>query len=153
MENSGSNKKVIGGAVVVGLVVVGGLVGWSMTQKETSPTMDKSMTNETAPAVMMEKGYKNGTYQAIGNYTSPGGSEEIDVSLTLTDGVVSEAVVTPKATRPTSKVKQQDFADNYKVLVVGKSIDELNLGKVSGSSLTPKGFNDAVEKIKAQAQS
>jgi hypothetical protein len=38
-------------------------------------------------------------------------------------------------------------------MVVGKNISELQLTKVSGSSLTPQGFMDALEKIKAEAQS
>jgi hypothetical protein len=44
------------------------------------------------------------------------------------------------------------FADSYKPLVVGKSVDSINLDKVSGSSLTPKGFNDALDQIKSQAK-
>lgn len=47
---------------------------------------------------------------------------------------------------------QDLFAQNYKPLVIGKNIDEVQLGKVSGSSLTPMGFNDALAKIKTQAQ-
>jgi hypothetical protein len=35
---------------------------------------------------------------------------------------------------------------------VGKNIDELNVSKVAGSSLTSGGFNQAVEKIKQEAQ-
>jgi hypothetical protein len=86
-------------------------------------------------------------------YTSPGGAESIDVTLTLKDGVVEEAEVVSNATRPISKQMQTSFIGGYKELVVGKKLDEINLTKVSASSLTPKGFNDAVEKIKAQAQS
>jgi hypothetical protein len=37
-------------------------------------------------------------------------------------------------------------------MVVGKNIDEVNLGKVSGSSLTPIGFNNAIEDIRSQAK-
>lgn len=97
--------------------------------------------------------YKDGTYTQVGGYTSPGGAEQIDVKLTLKNGLVTEAEVTPKAERPYSVKWQGVFAENFKTLVVGKNIKDLNLGKVSGSSLTPKGFNDAVEKIKAEAKS
>ena len=38
-------------------------------------------------------------------------------------------------------------------MVVGKNIDEVAITKVAGSSLTPKGFTDALEKIKADAKS
>lgn len=56
------------------------------------------------------------------------------------------------ATDPNSKRFQGEFADGYKAQVIGKPIAEVFLTKVSGSSLTPKGFNDAVEKIKSEAK-
>ncbi len=37
-------------------------------------------------------------------------------------------------------------------VVVGKKIDEVQLTKVAGSSLTPKGFMDALEKVKTEAK-
>ena len=37
-------------------------------------------------------------------------------------------------------------------LGVGVAIDDLNVSKVAGSSLTSGGFNDAVEQIKAEAR-
>ncbi|MFH0772984.1 MAG: hypothetical protein V1922_01600 [bacterium] len=97
--------------------------------------------------------YIDGIYEQIGNYTSPGGPEQIDVKILLKNGVITESEVTPKAERPISKMKQEAFAKSYKTLVVGKNIKDLQLGKIAGSSLTPKGFNDALEKIKAHAHS
>jgi len=35
--------------------------------------------------------------------------------------------------------------------VIGKSIDDIRLDKMAGSSLTTKGFNAALEKIKIEA--
>jgi hypothetical protein len=96
--------------------------------------------------------YKNGTYSAIGNYVSPNGPEQLSVSLTLKDDIVVDSTVTPKATFPTSKNFQTIFATNYKTYVTGKKIQEIHLDKVSGSSLSPRGFNDAVAKIEAQAK-
>lgn len=97
--------------------------------------------------------YQNGTYEVIGQYMSPGGPEQISVKLTLENGAITVAEVEPQAERPNSVKFQEIFADNYQELVVGKNLDELKLDKVAGSSLTPKGFNDALEKIKAAAQS
>lgn len=96
--------------------------------------------------------YKDGTYTAEGDYTSPAGAEAINVTLTVKDGVVIESVVTAEATNNISKMKQADFIANYQTLVVGKNIADLKLGKVSGASLTPVGFNDAVAKIVAEAK-
>lgn len=96
--------------------------------------------------------YKDGTYNAAGNYMSPGGPEEIKVQLTVKNDVVTAATVTPEATIGKSAFMQKAFADNYKPLVIGKKLSSLSLGKVSGSSLTPLGFNDAVAKIQVEAK-
>ncbi len=96
--------------------------------------------------------YKNGTYTSEGGYTSPGGSEQIKVTLTLKDDVVTDATVVPEATRPQSVHYQAIFVANYKQFVVGKNIADIKLDRVSGSSLTPEGFNDALTKIELQAK-
>ena len=111
----------------------------------------------TSPAVMTGsstsvKKYKDGTYSATGNYNSPGGAETIGVMIVLKNGIIVDSTVTPMAFRPASKMIQADFTANYKQFVTGKNIDEVNLDKVSGSSLTPIGFNDALTQVKAQAK-
>ncbi|AZZ57386.1 hypothetical protein C5E08_07495 [Rathayibacter iranicus] len=94
---------------------------------------------------------KDGTYQAEGSYTSPGGNEKVGVSLTLADGVVTAVTVTPESENPTGQQYQERFASGISGEVVGKQLDELKVSKVSGSSLTSGGFNDAVTTIKADA--
>jgi uncharacterized protein with FMN-binding domain len=147
-------------AIIGLLVIVGaGAIAYQSTNNQNAANQMQTtpaVTNEqqtAEPTAAQQAAYKNGTYTAVGNYTSPGGQEELDVTVTLTDGVITDSTVEPKATRPISKTRQEDFAANYKTFVVGKSIDEVQLSKVSGSSLSPKGFNDALEKIKAEAQS
>ncbi len=95
--------------------------------------------------------YTDGTYQAIGDYITPGGPREINVGITITNGVVTGTTFESLAEDRESKRFQTEFGDNFQPLVVGKNINELNLTKVSGSSLTPIGFNDALQKIKQQA--
>ena len=96
--------------------------------------------------------YKDGVYSAVGDYFSPGGDEQIDVQVTIKDDVIIEATSTPKATRPNSVKFQGIFTSNFKQFVIGKNIDEVKLDKVSGSSLTPVGFNDALSKIRVDAK-
>ncbi|NED66077.1 calcium-binding protein, partial [Streptomyces sp. SID10244] len=55
-------------------------------------------------------------------------------------------------TKGTSKEFQGKFASGVDALVVGKNIDDLDVHKVSGSSLTSTGFNDAIDQIKTEAQ-
>jgi len=47
---------------------------------------------------------------------------------------------------------QSRFLSGYKQYVVGKNISSVNLTNVSGSSLTPIGFDNALTQIKAQAK-
>ena len=97
--------------------------------------------------------YKNGTYSATGSYMSPGGQDQIAVTLTLSNDVITSVSVTPEAGDRTSSRYQSRFISGYQTYVVGKDISGLSLGKVSGASLTPIGFNDALNQIRAQAKS
>ncbi len=120
---------------VVGILVMGviGLAGCSST-----PTASGT--------------YKDGNYDVVGNYNAPSGPEQIKVKVTLQNNVVTDATVIGSASRSQSARYQSIFIDGFKPLVVGKNIDQLNLSRVSGASLTTNGFNDAIAKIKAQAK-
>jgi len=163
--NTGNNKLII---AVVTLVVLG-TVGAIAYQNYASPkfnvvTKESAMnTNATGTPTSMPttaktaestmSSYKNGTYTKTGNYVSPGGPEQIEVTVVLADGVIKDATVVSKATLDGSKMFQAKFIEGFKEQVIGKSIDSVMLDKVSGSSLTPKGFNDALDQVKAQAKS
>lgn len=120
----------------------------------TNPDTTATNPNTTTGGVTASpSSYKDGTYSAVGNYSSPGGAESLSVTLTLKNDIVTDAQVTAEATQPESKRYQDRFIGGFKQFVVGKNISQVSVGKVSGSSLTPKGFNDAVSQIKVQAKS
>ena len=96
--------------------------------------------------------YKDGVYTAVGVYSAPSGSEDLSVSITLKNNIITDATVTNTAKNDISKKLQDMFISGYKSYVVGQNIDTIKLNKISGSSLTPKGFNDALDKIKLQAK-
>ena len=114
--------------------------------------MQQDEVMEPAPSESDNQAYNDGTFSADGVYRSPAGMEAVKVSLTLKDDVVTDAQFQSMATHPKSKMMQAAFGEGYKLMVVGKSIDELSLTVVNGSSLTPKGFMDAVAKIKVEAK-
>lgn len=163
------NMRMIGLAVVAVAVVGVGYMALKpeTTQEDTTgPAMERMEEKAMAPAPnasdaamidstsMMAEAFKAGSYTVVGAYTSPAGAEEVEVTLEIDEaGVVMASDVTVLAENPISKKMQEDFKANYKTEVIGKNITELNLGKVSGSSLTPKGFNDAVDAIEQQAAS
>lgn len=127
---------------LISLIIIIALVAgiWYFTRKE----------EVVVPVV--QNTYKDGTYTATGSYQSPAGAESIEISVTLKDNIVTATTFTPKATNEVSIKLQGMFAGGYNAMVVGKSLDEVKLDKVSGSSLTPKGWNDAIEKIKLEAK-
>ena len=106
----------------------------------------------TTPTPTTSSIYKNGTYSSIGDYFSPGGDEQIGLQVTVEDDVIIDVKVESKATRPNAIKFQGIFISNFKPFVIGKKINDVHLSKVSGSSLTPGGFNDALAKIKAEAK-
>jgi len=132
-------------ALIASIAVAIALFSNSSERQQTSPT------TSTQGAEPQTATYANGTYEATGEYVSPGGRESIDVSVTVMNGKITDTTVTPNADSGEAKEYQQRFAANYKDMVVGKSIDEVSLTRVAGSSLTGIGFNDALEQIKEDA--
>ena len=95
--------------------------------------------------------YTDGTYSATGTYESPGGTESVEVQLTLAKNLVTAVTVTPQAKDASGQIYQGMFAQGISAVVVGKDLNTLQVAKVSGSSLTSSGFTDALAKIKAEA--
>ena len=147
-HNSKTGLAVATGVVV--LLIILAVVKFSGKEDDIATTPE-TITPTTNEQTTTTRTYKDGTYTATGAYTSPGGPETIVISLTLKGGVVTDATAQPQAEQPISKKMQQAFSQNFRGMIVGKNINEVTLDKVSGSSLTPKGFNDAVEQIKTQA--
>lgn len=137
-------------AGVAGLLVLAGCSGTADAEDQSTDTGTDTST-ESADSGASTGDYTDGTYTADGSYQTPETVESISVTLTIADGVVTEVEVTgdPKA-RETEQYQGQ-FIEGISDEVVGKSLDELNVSRVAGSSLTSGGFNEAVDSIKEQA--
>jgi uncharacterized protein with FMN-binding domain len=136
--------------LLVGALTIGAIFYQNKASDSKQP--DSVAAQPSTPANTQSLSYKDGTYSADGVYQTPDNQEEIGVTLTLKNNIITEANVEEKGILATSKRFQGEFISGYKPMVIGKNIDEVNLSKVSGSSLTPKGFNDALSKIKEQAK-
>jgi hypothetical protein len=173
MNESGpgmSRGRLLGVAAVVGLLVIvlaayaaSNRPGGGQTQASPTPSAktsdaagaSPSVSPAASPATLGEAAglaYRNGTYAATGRYQSPGGAQTLAVRLTIQGDVVTAAEATEGASDSRSRSYQERFLSGYKAQVEGKRLDELNVTHVSGSSLTPKGFHDAVRQIKDQAK-
>ena len=143
-------------AILTGLTLVGALAGCSAeaADGDTTPTTPSSdSANETDTDAATTGSYTDGEYTESADYQSPNGTEEVEVTVTLADGVITAVEVVGDGDNPNSKRYQGEFADGIGDVVVGKNIDEISVDKVAGSSLTSAGFNDAIDAIKADAAS
>jgi len=138
-------------ALLAGLALTGALAGCTAspepTAEETAPQTDES----TTPSDTGSNAYADGTYTESASYQSPNGTETIDVTITLTDDVITDVEVVGHGESPDSKHYQGEFIGGIDAIVVGKDIDSISVSKVAGSSLTSGGFNKAVEAIKLDA--
>jgi uncharacterized protein with FMN-binding domain len=154
--NQGSNSKkvaaIIGLLVIVAVIAVGALASGGKKNDQAGATTPVTTGAPATSNASTASAYKDGTYSATGSYNSPGGNEDITISLTLKDGVVTTTSAQSGAHEAEGREYQSQFIASYKSQVVGKSLDSLQLSKVSGSSLTSQGFNDAVAQIKAKAK-
>ncbi|MGO3885810.1 MAG: hypothetical protein ACTJHU_05885 [Mycetocola sp.] len=152
---------------LAGLALMGALAGCSTTPADTATTDTTdaagsgTSTAQTTPSTGSDStssesstgtgSYTDGTYTASGSYTSPGGQENVEVTLTIADDTVTAVEVTGDTDNANSTRYQSEFIGGISDVVVGVPVDDLNVDKVAGSSLTSGGFNEALATIKADA--
>jgi uncharacterized protein with FMN-binding domain len=144
-------------AGIAGMSLIGTVAGCAPSATEATPTASSGSSSATPTGTSSTlansgPGYKDGTYSADGTYVSPNGTETVGVELTLASGTVTAVKITEHPSNPNTRKFQGEFSGGIAGQVVGKSIDDLKVSKVAGSSLTSGGFNQAVEKIKSEAK-
>lgn len=161
MESSNNRTTTTIIILIATALLIGGVVFVSQQNKPKDNTAKTSIakTNTTSKKQTLASqqtastSYKEGTYSATGNYQSPGGSQEIKVSIKLaSDGTINDTSAEGDGKSSNSQFYQSSFISNYKDKVVGKKIDDVSLSHVGASSLTSDGFNNALEDIKNQAK-
>jgi uncharacterized protein with FMN-binding domain len=113
-----------------------------------APSSTTPATTTTRPSAGSSR-YRDGDYEAKGWYG--GLPSNIDVAITLRADRITDVQVTANATDPTSLDYQERFTEAVPDVVVGRPIDEVRVSRLAGSSGTPDGFNEAIEKIKDRA--
>lgn len=164
-QKPNNTKLKVTSAVVVIVAVVMLTIASTVTKAQQSTsaiistpvkTSTVSTTTTTQPASTTtpstSSGYKDGTYTATTDYYVPHGYEEIKVSLTLKNGIITDSSIQNSEGDRESAQYQEAFASRYKSYVTGKNISGLNLSYVAGASDTTQGFNDAVSQIQNQAK-
>lgn len=142
----------MGGALAgaAGILVLAGCTGATTAPDDSVETpADSSVSEGTGTGETSS--YADGTYTAEGTYQTPESVETIDVTVTLADGVITAVEVVGDPQKPETEDYQGRFIGGIADEVVGKGIDEINVSRVAGSSLTSGGFNQAIEQIKGDA--
>lgn len=135
----------------------GGAAAGAGAGDATGPASSGAGSSDTASSTAAASGggsgaFKDGTYSARGEYISPGGPSAVQVTVTLKGDAVTAVKVVPKAANATAVGYEKQFASGVGEKVIGKKLTELNVTKVSGSSLTSQGFDRAIEDIGQQAK-
>lgn len=146
-----AHKKMLSAAAAASVLLLTAACGGGSDDASSDKTSSSSASSDDTSDASAAT-YKDGDYDAEGTYSNPSGESKVEVEITLADNKISEITVTPMAQNATSKQFQEKFAGGISGEVVGKSLDELDVSKVAGSSLTSLGFNAAIDDIKADAQ-
>jgi hypothetical protein len=77
-------------------------------------------------------------------------SHDMTVTLTVADGIVTDASIIYDNGDGFSNAHQERFDGAYKAQVIGQPIDGIALSRVGGASLTTGAFNDAAAQIAAR---
>ena len=145
----------VAAASVLGIVTLAGCAGTAEAEPATTAATPKATQSDsasaTASAAASGSAYTDGTYTADGSYQTPESVEKISVTVTLQVDVITAVSVSGNPQKRESEEYQSKFIGGISSEVVGKSIDEISVSRVAGSSLTSGGFNQAIETIKAEA--
>jgi uncharacterized protein with FMN-binding domain len=135
-------------SVSLAAIAAGCSSGTSDDGTPAAPSSNTPATTTPRPSAGASR-YRDGDYEAKGWYG--GLPSNVDVAITLRADRITDVQVTANATDPTSRDYQERFADAVPDVVIGRPMDEVRVARLAGSSGTPDGFNEAIEKIKDQA--
>ena len=138
------------------LTVILPLAGCSSEREPTSqsPSPQSTPPATTPPSAEDQDStaeYADGTYTARGEYG--GAPSYMDFTVTIEDGVITDVESgLMEDNNDTSRGYQERFAAALPDEVIGKSIDDVEVGVLAGSSSCGDGFNDAIDQIRDEAR-
>lgn len=159
---SQQNKAKIVGLIVIVLLSTAATTGVVLVKNGRNSDALSSTTTQTSATASTygntttsstTSTYKDGTYTAQGSFDTPDGTEQIGVTIKLSgNNITSVSIDDSSIYSGTSFAYTERFINGINSVVVGKNIDTVNVGRISGASLTPIGFNAALDTIKGQAK-
>ena len=153
---SKQNKSQILGLIAIVLISTVSTIG--VVAINDSLNSNSVMANSTASVnnssgLSSSSSYKDGSYNSNGTFYTPDGIESIGVNLTLSGNKVTSLSIDDSGVYSRTSVEYtRRFIGGINSIVVGRSLDSINVYRVSGASLTTMGFNKAIEIIKNDAK-
>jgi|GEM_PF-2932529 len=127
-------------------------VSSSVSNIATITNSNPALSNQDQTATMV---YQDGQYAAVGQYLSPGGRESLEVRISIKNDSIDSYNIAIKEANQTSQLYADFFNEGIDGKINGQKIDSLsssNINVVNGSSLTSKGFLEALNAIKNKAR-
>ncbi|MDB5167098.1 MAG: Hep Hag family protein [Candidatus Saccharibacteria bacterium] len=165
-----TRTKIIGLIVIVLLTTVGTVGAAAYNARSTqqiaasasqpnvvgsSPSSQTATTSSTPSTASSSSSatYKDGTYTANGSFYTPDGTEQIGVTLTLASNKITAVSIDSSSIYSGTSAEYTDrFSSGISSVVVGKNIADVQVYRISGASLTPMGFNNALSAIENEAK-
>lgn len=123
------------------------------TASSTVDARDEEVSNTITDEITQELAYETGSYTGESSYDLPNGvTHDMAVNMTIDGDMITEVEVVYNGDDTTGSTDYQvRFNEEIESLVVGQQVDNVDLSRVGGASLTTAGFNRAFADIKATA--
>ena len=116
------------------------------TPSEVVPTATGTMEVSTGETNQIDTTVAPVSRNETVTYATPAGNDAVEFSVTITDGVITQASATPKANNDISKKMQTGFSADVSSKVVGKKVSDLDtMSAIGGASLTTGAFKRFVQ--------
>ena len=149
--NSHLNRMTVAAASLAVVVPLAACSGSDTSPASSGPTSAPVPGSPPAGAGPTGAAYEDGTYTARGVYG--GAPSYMTITIGLRADMITDVTVEPMPeNNDTSRGYQERFAAAVPAEVIGKSLDEVRVGKLAGASGCADGFNNAVAAIRDQAR-
>jgi uncharacterized protein with FMN-binding domain len=137
-------------AVLVPVAGCGSDTDGGRPSSPSTPPAASSPASSPGRSAASGAAYRDGSYTVRGVYG--GAPSYMTITLALADDAITDVTVEPMPeNNDTSRGYQQRFAAAVPDEVIGKNLDDADVGIIAGASGCADGFNDALAKIRDQA--
>lgn len=123
------------------------------TASSTIDARDEEVSTTQTQDIVDQLSYESGTYTGNSSYDLPNGvNHEMAVNMTIDGDMITEVEVVYNGDDTTGSTDYQvRFNEEISSVIVGQQVQDVDLSRVGGASLTTAGFNRAFEEIKSSA--